>query len=178
MKKWMYVIFPALLLVVFLFFYNQEMDKVAERQHVVALQVAREKAASDAKKKEAEAQAKISADKHAKEQAAADAAQLAAAEAKWQADTKKIQDEIDRNTADADRFSKKASELQIQLDTLHKEKEALNREDFDLLKEVETTRISEQNSNLEIQRLVEIIARRASDSAMAQPPAPLPAPKE
>ena len=58
MKKWMYVIFPALLLVVFLFFYNQEMDKVAERQHVVALQVAREKAASDAKKKEAEAQAK------------------------------------------------------------------------------------------------------------------------
>jgi chromosome segregation ATPase len=178
MKKWMYVIFPVVLLVIFLFFYNQEMAKVAERQRETARAVAALKEASDAKKKEAEVQAKISAEKHAKEQAEADAAQLAAAESKWKSETKKIQDEIDRNIADADRFSKKSAELQIELDTLHKNKEALNREDFNLLKEVESMRINEQNSNLEIQRLVEIIARRASESAMAKMPEPAPAKKE
>ena len=173
MKKWMYLIFPAVMLGVFLFFYQQDMAQVALREQARADAIAKDKADADAKKKSAEDQARVSAEKRANDQKDADDKLAADREAKWQADSKKIKDETDRNTTDADRYSKEGSELEIQLEQLHQQRETLNREDFDLLKKVELTRVDQQNADMEILRKVEMIARRADDSSMtAMPPPP------
>jgi hypothetical protein len=174
MKKWMYIIFPAILLTAFLFYYRQEMTKIAETQRIRAEQVEKQKAEDEAKKKEAEEQAKVSAEKRARDQKEADEKVAAEKEAKYQATSKQIKDETDQNNADADRFSKEASELEIELDALHQKREKLNREDFDLLKQVELTRVAQQTADMEIQRKVEMIARKADESAMAQIPPPVP----
>ena len=173
MKKWMYLVVPGILLVAFLFLYKEEMTQVAAKEQARKDEVAREKADTDAKKKAAEEEARISADKRAKDQKEADEKAAAEKEAKWQAESKKIQDQTDQNTAEADRLSKEAAELEIQLDSLTQQKEKLNREDFDLLKQVELTRVAQQNADMEIQRKVEMIARRADESSLtAMPPAP------
>lgn len=174
MKKWMYLIFPAILLAVFLFYYNQEMGQIALRDKARADEIAQQKTNADAKKKEAEEQARVSAEKRAKEQKDADDQVAATKEAKWQADSKRIRDDTAKNTSEADHFSKESSDLEIELDALHQKREKLNLEDFDLLKGVELARVAQENANMEIQRKVEMIARRADESSLTEMPPPPP----
>ncbi len=61
-------------------------------------------------------------------------------------------------------------------DLIAKEKDKLSRETFDLAKQVELARIARRNAELEIQRVTEMIHRRASDSALVKPPVIPPAP--
>jgi hypothetical protein len=176
MKKWMYLIFPTLLLGVFLFFYNQDLARVHEKERITAEKIAQEKAEAEAKKKAAEEQARVSAEKRSKEQADADAKVLADKEARYQANYKKLQDEITKNSTEADRFSKEAAALEIELDALHQKKEEVNKADFDLLKKVELERVAQQNADMEIQRKVEMISRLAAESALTAMPPPPPPP--
>jgi hypothetical protein len=174
MKKWMYLVVPGILLVAFLFLYNQEMTQISAREQAQKAEIAKEKADEDAKKQQAEQEAKVSADKRAKEQKDAEEKTAADKEAKWQADSKKIQDQTDSNTAEADSLSKKAAELEIELDALNQKKEKDNQDDFDLLKQVQLARVAQENADMEIQRKVEMIANKADESAMTEMPPPPP----
>ena len=174
MKKWMYLIFPAVMLGIFLFFYQQDMAQVTLREQARADAAKKEKDDADAKKKAAEEQARVSAEKRAKDQKDADDKVAADREGRWQADSKKIKDETDKNQTQADSLAKEGSDLEVELEQLHQQRETLNREDFDLLKKVELTRVDQQNADMEIQRKVEMIARRADDSSMTQLPPPPP----
>ena len=174
MKKWIYVIFPSVMLAVFLSFYFSAAKEADIKEKRKAAEVAKTKAEEAEKKRIAEEKARQDAEKRAAERAADDAKREAEKLAKWQADSKRIQDDTDKSLADADRYAKQAAKLEIELDTLRKAKDKVSRESFDLLKLVERAKVDRRNAEIEIQRLTEMVARKASESAMAKIPAPAP----
>jgi ABC-type Na+ efflux pump permease subunit len=169
MKKWMYVIFPAAMLGIFLVFYFSAAKKaeLKEQQHIA--EIAKQKADETEKKRIAEDKARVDAVKRAAERSAEEAKKEADKIAKWQADSKRIQEDTDKSIADADRYQKEVSKLEIELDTLRKSKDKASREAFDLLKQVERAKVDRRNAEIEIQRLTEMVARKASESAMTRP---------
>ena len=177
MKKWLYVLAPAVMIAVFLFFYFDSKAAWEAKEKAQLEEVARAKADAEAKKHVAEAKAREDAERRNAERAAEDAKAAKEKQDRYDADMARIQSDTDRANASAENFAKQVSELTIELDTLHKQKDALTREDFELEKKVEAAQVARQTAELEIQRTVEMIATRADQSAMAKPPPP-PPPKE
>jgi hypothetical protein len=173
MKKWMYIIFPSVMLAGFLviYFSHKEESEAKERAHIE--QVAREKAEAEEKKKIAEAKAREDARKRQEERDAEEKKKAEEKAAKQAADDKKVRDQTAEYTAKADAAAKQVSALEAELDRLRKEKDQTSREAFDLAKQVELARIARRNAELEIQRMAEMVARRAAESSLTQPP-PLP----
>jgi hypothetical protein len=177
MKKWMYVIFPGLMLAGFLVIWATHKKEVEEReaQRIVANQKKAEE--ESAKKKEAEARAAEDARKrqaeHEKEEADKEAKRIA----KQAEEDKKVKDATDEALGRIDKFGKQASQLEIELDALRKQKETLSRQTFDMARRVELARIAKRNAELEEQRMTAMIQQRANQSLLTQPPPPPPPPK-
>lgn len=169
MKKWMYVIFPSAMLGIFLVFYFSAAKKAELKEQQHAALVAKQKADDADKKRIAEEKARVDAEKRSAERAAEEAKKEAEKIAKWQADSKRIQDDTDKSLADADKYQKEVSKLEIELDTLRKSKDKASRDAFDLLKQVERAKVDRRNAEIEIQRLTEMVARKASESSMTRP---------
>jgi hypothetical protein len=165
------------MIAVFLFFYFDSKAEWEAKEKARLEEVARVKADAEQKKQVAEAKAREDAERRNAERTAEEAKTAKDKQDKYDADMRRIQDDTDRANAMAEKYAKQVSELTIELDTLHKQKDALTREDFELEKKVELARVARQNAELEIQRTVEMIATRADQSAMAKPPPP-PPPKE
>jgi chromosome segregation ATPase len=172
MKKWMYVIFPTLGLAIFLALYFPAKQASEDRVRREADEVARLKAVDDAHKKELEDKARADSDRRSAENARDLAAKAAEREAKRVAEMQGIQAQTDASNREIDRLTKEADALQAKLEALQKQKEVLTREDFDLAKQVELARVNQGNADLEIQRMVDMIASRAGQSAMANVPPP------
>jgi len=175
MKKWLYLILPAVMTVVFgVFYVNHEKD-VLSRESTRSKQIADKKAADKSSKDSAEAKAKESAKITQMEREAADIKRDAAKKAQQDAVDKEIKDSTNISLVEADASSKKAKALEAELERLQKERDRAGRESFDLAKQVELAMVAKRNAEMEEQRLTEMIARRASDAAMAKiPPPPLP----
>ncbi len=176
MKKWMYLIFPGLMLGAFLvFFYAHQKDSDS-----------REKARLEIVKKQDDEKARLKAD--AEKKAAIDAKERqivrekeeqekeAAKLAKQAAADKEVKDATNKALAEGDKFAKEVAKLEIDLDTLHKAKDKASREAFDLAKQVEQAKVAKRNAEFEIQRMTEMISRRASDSSLTRMPPPPPLP--
>ena len=148
MKKWSYIIFPAIMLGVFVAFYMASKKKWDEAEAQKTADVQRAKEADDAKKAAAEEAARIAAHKRQEDQKKEDAAFEQKREDKWNAETAAIVKVTDTAKAEADASNKEAADLEIQIDTLRKRKEALNREDFDLLKNLELARSRQRDAEL------------------------------
>ena len=176
MKKWIYILAPAIMLGGFLFIYFGHVETMHKKEAAKAAQVRAEKEAADKKKQEAETKARADAKKRQDERDAEDAKKEKEKADKQAADDKKVRDAIAEFTAKGDAAAKQAANLEIELDRLRKEKDRLSRETFDMAKQVELARIARRNAELEIQRMTEMIARRAGDSMMTRPPAAPPAP--
>lgn len=174
MKKWMYLILPGVMLAGFLvvYFSHREKAEAKERAHIA--QVAKEKSEAEEKKKVAEAKAREDAKKRQEERDAEEKKKEAEKAAKQAADDKKVRDQTAEYTAKADAAAKQVNNLEVELDRLRKEKDKTSRESFDLAKQVELTRIARRTAELEIQRMTEMVTRRASESSMTRPP-PIPA---
>src|SRR5947207_1641934 len=129
MKKWMYLIFPAILLAGFLVIYFSHKKEAQEKEVRHTAQVAKEKAEAEEKKRQEERDAE---EKKKEEEKAA----------KQAADDKKVRDQTAEYTAKADAATKQVNALETELDRLRKEKDKTSREAFDLAKQVELTRIA------------------------------------
>jgi hypothetical protein len=164
----MYLIFPSILLVVFLIFYRSSRQEVEARERHHAEMVAQQKAADDAHKAMIEQKARDDATKHAAERAAEEAKNAADKQAKWDADSAKIAKDTAKYTADSEKYAAQVSELQIQLDSLHKLKEEDSRAAFDAEKQVELYEIQRRDAELEGQRMLEMITKRADDSFLTK----------
>ena len=173
MKKWMYLIFPSIMLAGFLVIYFSHKEKAEEKERVHVAEVARQKAEADEKKKVAEAKAREDARKRQEERDAEEKKKQDEKAAKQAADDKKVRDQTAEYTAKVDAAAKQVNALEIELDRLRKEKDATSRESFDLAKQVELARIARRNAEMEIQRMTEMVARRAAESSLTRPP-PLP----
>ena len=170
MKKWMYLIFPGLMLGLFLFFYlaASKETELKEKQHIAA--AAKLKADEAARKKIIEDKARLDSEKRSAARAAEEKKKEDDKIAKWVNDGKKIQDDTDKANAEANRLSKEAAVLEIQLDTLRKAKDKASREAFELVKQVELAKVARRNAEIEIQRTTEMISRRAAESSLVKPP--------
>jgi chromosome segregation ATPase len=179
MKKWYFVIAPTLMLGVFLVFYFLSTAETERREKAHAEALAAQKAEADQKKKVAEETAREDAERRNVQRLADDAKAAKDKQDKYEADMRKIQDGIDKSNASAEKFAKQVSDLSIELDTLHKQKDEASRHAFDLEKKVQAAEVARRNAELDIQRMVEMIADRAEQSAMAKmPPIPPPTPKD
>jgi hypothetical protein len=174
MKKWIFVIFPGLLLAIFLFFYQQTTADIQAREHRRAEDVQRQKEAEASKKKMIEDNARRDAEKRAVDQKAEDDRKDAEAAAQKKAERDRVQAATDEANAELDRYSKDSADLELQLDRLRKEKDQETRADADLERAVQDSQIRERNAELEIQRMVDMIAQRASQSYLTRMPPPPP----
>src|SRR5688572_6066262 len=171
MKKWMYIIFPSVMLAGFLVIYFSHKEKAEAKERAHVAQVAKEKTDAEQKKQAAEAKAREDARKRQEERDAEERKKAEEKAAKQAADDKKVRDQTAEYTAKADAAAKQGNALEIELDRLRKEKDKTSRETFDLAKQVELARIARRNAELEIQRMAEMVARRAAESSLTKPPA-------
>lgn len=179
MKKWYFVIAPTLMLGVFLVFYFLSTAETERREQVHAAALAAQKADAEQKKKVAEETAREDAEKRNQQRLADEAKAAQEKLEKYEAAMRKIQEGTDKANASAEKFAKQVSDLSIELDALYKQKDEESREAFELAKKVQAAEVARRNAELDIQRMVEMIADRAELSLMAKmPPPPPPTPKD
>ena len=171
----MFVIFPGILLQIFLFFYHQTTAAREIREQAQAEAAARQKADEAAHKQMIEDKARQDAEKRAADAAADEAKKEADSAAKKKAERDKIQAETDRYNAEVDRYTKDNADLEAQLDALKTKEDQDNRAEFELSKRVEEARVNERIAELDIQRMVDMVAQRAAQSYLTRlPPPPAP----
>ena len=156
--------------------YFSEANKVEERERVTAAKIAEQQRQEAARKAAIEATARADAEKRTAERAAEEAKKEAEKLAKWDEEGRRIQEATDKYNAEADASSKKAAELEVQLSALRAAKEKLNRETFELAKQVELGKVNRRTAELEIQRTVQMVSRRAAESSLTRMPPPAPVP--
>ncbi|MEN9636610.1 MAG: hypothetical protein RL077_5014 [Verrucomicrobiota bacterium] len=170
MKKWMYLIFPGVMLAAFLVFFtsHKAAAEVKEAKHIA--QIAKDKSAAEEKKRAAEAKAREDSRKRTEERDAEDKKKEEEKTVRQAADDKKVRDATAEYTGKALVASGKVAALDAELARLRKEKDASNRAGFDFAKKVELARIARRTAELEIQRMTEMVVKRASDSSLTRPP--------
>lgn len=155
-----YVIVPLVLLLVFGGAYTAYRKEAAGKAAVAAAEAAREAEAEQARKTEAERQAKADADKRAADREAEEKRKEEEKAAKWDAAGRQIADETSGYQEQAGKTEAEVKALESRLAELRAEKEKASREAFDAALAIEAARIRKRGAELEIQRLVEMVARQ------------------
>jgi hypothetical protein len=173
MKRSYYIV-PIVLLALFGGLYWQHMGEMDRKIAAQKAEQARVQAIEDGKKKEAERKAREDADKRIAEREAAEKKKDDEREAKRKADIDKIKTETERyNTQLAD-LNKEGAKMEKELSDLRAQKEKLGRDAFESAKKVELALIEKRNAELQVQRMAEMVAKRANDSTLAKLPPPPP----
>lgn len=171
-----YLIVPAVLLGVFVFFYQGALKEMDVKAQKVAAEKAEKKAIEDARKAEIEAKAAADSKRRQDEREAEEKAKADKREKDYQDAMAKLKEEADGYSAEADRLIKETANLEAQLANLRNQKETVNRETFELAKQVELAKIERRSAELEIQRMVTMVGNRLNQSSVATiPPPPAPA---
>ena len=147
-----------------------EIEKEKERLAIIA--------AEDAQQAEAERRAKEDADRRTAEREATEAAKIAKRDAEWAATGKEIADDTAKYSSEAAKFAQEKADLELSLLDVRNKHQKLTTESYELMKEVELARIAKRTAELKEQRMVEMVANRAKQSAMAQMPPPPPMPSK
>lgn len=179
MKKTLltYIVIPGIMLAVFVFFYlgaveemNTKAKAAAEAKAIADKEEADRKA--DIEKKATEDALKRQRDREAEE-----AAKAKKKEDEYQGVMTQLRNETTDYNAQADKLAKEVGDLEISISQARSNKEKLNRETFDLAKQVELDKIARRNAEIEIQRMVERTGMKVADTSVAKlpPPPALPA---
>lgn len=172
-----YIIVPLVLLGTFLFFYNGALKEMAAREDAKQAEIAKVKKAEDDRRAEIEKKAAEDAKRRQAEREAEERAKEQKKIKEYEDAMRQLKDEADKYLAEADKNQKDANALELELNDLRNRKEKTNREAFELAKQVELAKIARRNAELEIQRMVDMVAQRIGASSLAQMPPP-PAPKK
>lgn len=169
-----YLIVPGTLFAVFFFFYSSALKEMDIKEASRVAEVARVKAAEDLRKTEIEKQATADAEKRQRERDEADRAKEEKKRHDYMEVINILTRDVNSNVAATDKYAKEAAELELQINSTRNRKEKLNTETFELAKQVEKAKIDRRNAELEIQRMVEMVAKRVGDSSLANIPPPPP----
>ena len=167
-----YFIVPAVLLGVFIFFYSSAKNEMREKEIAHQAEVARIKAEEKAHRDVIEAKATADAKRLQDERAALEKTKEEKKEHDYLDVMKTYRDETAKYKTEADKLSKEAADLEIQISQARTEKEKLNRETFDLAKQVEQDKINRRNAEIEIQRMIEVVGKKLNDNNLVIPPPP------
>lgn len=169
-----YIIVPLVLLGTFLFFYNGALKEMAAREAAKQAEVAKVKKAEDDRRAEIEKKAAEDAKRRQAEREAEERAKEQKKIKEYEDAMRQLKDEADKYLAEADKNQKDSNALELELNDLRNRKEKINREAFELSKQVELAKIARRNAELEIQRMVDMVAQRIGASSLAQMPPPPP----
>lgn len=172
MKKWLNFLIPLVMMVIFTFFYFSHADEAKKKEAADKAKAAQQEEIVKAEKARLEEIARKDAERKAAERLAADQKRERERVEKWENDGKKIQDATNGYQAEAAQLSKAISELEIELDALRQTKEKKTAELLEQNKQVELGLIAKRTAELEIQRMTEIIVRKAGESSMSRAPLP------
>lgn len=171
-----YYIVPVVLLALFGGLYWQHMGDMKEKIATQKAEQARIKAEEDAKKKEAERKAREDADKRIAQREQEERKKEADKEAKRKAELEKIQTDTQRFNKMLADFTKETASLDKELAALRTEKEKLGRDSFDMAKKVALAIADKHTAEFQVQRMADMVAKRANDSTLTKLPTPPPAP--
>jgi predicted RNase H-like nuclease (RuvC/YqgF family) len=169
-----YLIVPAVLLVIFGFVYNGALKEMKAKEEAKQELVAKNKAEDAARKKSIEDKSTAEAKKRQEEREAADLAKEQKKTREYEDALKKLRDETQDYNTQADKLAKEAADLEIRISQGRSDREKLNSETLDLAKQVELAKINRRTAELEIQRLMEMVAKKLNDSSIAVGPPPPP----
>ncbi|HVT71876.1 MAG TPA: hypothetical protein VHD61_01960 [Lacunisphaera sp.] len=167
-----YIIVPAILLALFGFYYNGALKEMQAKEAARQAQIAADKAAADARKKEIEDKATAEAVKRQQEREAQDAAKEAKKEKDYQDALTALRDEKNKYSTEADKLAKEVADLELQISQSRTERENLNRDALETAKAAELEKIKRRTAEMEIQRMIEMVAKKLNDSSIATPPPP------
>ncbi len=171
-----YIIVPVVLLGVFLFFYNGALKEMAAKEVAKQEEAAKVKKAEDDRRAEIEKKAAEDAKRRQAEREAEDRAKEQKKIKEYEDAMNQLKDEANKYLAEADKNQKDSNALELQLNDLRSQKEKINRETFELAKQVELAKIARRNAELEIQRMVDVVGQKVGASSFAaMPPPPAPA---
>ncbi len=167
MKKF-YYIFPVVLLVSFIAMYSRfsATSDAADREK--ADRIAAVKHADEKAKAEAEARSREDSQKRAAERLAEERAKDAEKAAKWDAESKRIAEETEKYNSQLASYTSSVAAMEKQLEDLRATKEKRTRELLDSEMQVELAAVGKHNAEMEIQRMTEMLLRRASKSSLVK----------
>lgn len=169
-----YVIVPVVLLAVFAFFYSGALKEMKEKEDArIAKIEATNKAEAD-RKKVIEEKAQAEAAKRQEERAANDKAKEEKKEKDYQDAMTALKKEADDYTTQFAKLTKEAADLEADILKTRNDKERLTREALELAKQVELAKINRRTSELEIQRMIEMVSKKLADSSLTAIPPPPP----
>lgn len=157
----LYIIVPLVLVLAFSGLYVSHTKHAAEKAAVAKAEA--EKIAKEAadKKAEAERQAREDADRRTREREAEAKKKADEKAAKWAAQGEQIAEETARYEELVGKNTAELKALEAKLAALRAEKETAVQAGFDFDLEIEKARVAKRSAELEIQRLVEMTARKA-----------------
>ena len=170
----LYLIVPAVLLILFTFFYNGALKEMQAKEITRQEKIAQDKATEAARKKVIEDKATQEAMKRQQDREAADLAKEQKKQKDYEDAIKTLKDETAKYSSESDKLQKESSDLEIQISQNRSDREKLNRESLELSKRVEQAKINRRTAELEIQRMMEMVAKKLNDSSIATPPPPAP----
>jgi hypothetical protein len=171
MKRSYYIV-PVILLALFGGLYWQHMGEMDRKTAELKATELRIKAEEDAKKKEAERKAREDADKRIAQREAEERKKESEKEAKKKAELDKILEDTKRFTNQLANFTKEAASLDKELTTLRSDKEKLGRESFEMAKKVALAMADKRTAEFQVQRMADMVAKRANDSTLTKLPTP------
>lgn len=170
-----YVIVPLVLLAVFGFFYNGALKEMADKEAARIAKIAATTKDEADRKRVIEEKAQAEALKRQEERIANDKAKEDKKEKDYLDAMAALKKEADDYTSQVAKLSKEASDLEADILKTRNDKERLTREALELAKQVELAKISRRTSELEIQRMIEMVSKKLSESSLtALPPPPPP----
>lgn len=159
-----YLIIPVVFLLLFGGIYWKHNETAALEAARESAELARADEAARLQKTEAERKAREDAGRRAAEREAAERRKEEERRAKWEAESILIAEETARHTRRAAEASAELAALEKQLAALRAWKEEGGRAAFEAERENELLTIKKRNAELEIQRITQIVARRAAAS--------------
>lgn len=169
MKRFYFIfIFPVVLLVVFSGVYWQFSKTSDEAERIQKEKTAQIKLVEEQKKKEEETKARKDSEKRIADRLAEEKAKEDERIAKWDAESKRIADEGQQYATQVANNTKEVADLTKQLADLRLAKETKTRELLESATEAELAAIAKRGAELEIQRMTEMVARKAANSSLAK----------
>lgn len=165
MKKF-YYIFPLLLLAVFSALYTQFSKTSDEAERVSAEKTRALKLDEEEKRKAAEAKSREDSAKRVAARQAEERKKEEERIAKWETETKRVADEARQFSTQTTAYTTEISAMEKELAELRSTKDVRNREYLASASDVELTAVAKRSAELEIQRLTEMVARKAAGTSI------------
>jgi translation initiation factor IF-2 len=166
-----YIIVPILLMAAFVWVERDAAKETHAKEQAKIAAETKRKEDEATKKRELEEKAKIDAEKRNAERLKEEQERDAKKKKENAEKIQKLKDDVKRYTDDVEVNTKKVAQLEKDLAEKRELHERENRAVFEFAKKVELSKKLRRDAELEVQRYNEILARRASESILANPPA-------